>query len=121
MTASYAASRNMLDRLLALAGLVIVVVEIYALVDAPLHALLLAFGVLLIYVGTWRFVGRLLHRRMNRVLREQIDTFISLARDLYTHRTNGDSARFLETKAALRDTTERIISAASSYQEQPEE
>jgi hypothetical protein len=120
MTASYAPTRNYMDKLLALAGVAIVVLEIYMLVESPYHVLLLAFGVLLIYVGTWRLVGRLLHRRMNLLLREEIDTFITLARDLYTHRTASDSARLHSTKAALRESVERIISAASKYQDQPE-
>lgn len=120
MTASYAPTRNLMDKVLALAGLAIVVLEIYILVDSPLHVIILALGVLLIYVGTWRLVGRLLHRRMNRRLRGEIDAFITLARDLYSHRTNSDSARFHSTKAALRESVERIISAASKYQEQPE-
>ena len=72
-------------------------------------------------VGTWRLVGRLLHRRMNTVLRVEIDKFIMLARDLYGHRTQADAARLHQTKAALRETLERIISAASKYQESPEE
>jgi hypothetical protein len=117
---SYAPTRNLMDKLLALAGVAVVVLEIYILVESPYHVLLLAFGVLLIYVGTWRLVGRLLHRRMNIVLREEIDTFISLARELYSHRTNSDSARLHQTKAALRESLERIISAASKYQDQPE-
>jgi uncharacterized membrane protein len=121
MKASYAPTRNLMDRLLALAGLAIVVLEVYILVESPFHVLLLAFGVLLIYVGTWRLVGRLLHRRMNKVLRGEIDKFIKLARDLYSHRTNADAARLHQTKAALRESVERIISAASKYQDQPEE
>jgi hypothetical protein len=56
---------------------------------------------------------------MNILLREEIDTFIALARDLYTHRTASDSARLHSTKAALRESVERIISAASKYQDQP--
>ncbi|MGD2216768.1 MAG: hypothetical protein PVJ64_08425 [Gemmatimonadales bacterium] len=120
MTASYAPTRNMIDKILAMVGLAIVVLEIYILVESPLHVIILAFGVLLIYVGTWRLVGRLLHRRMNKVLRDEIDTFITLARNLYSHRTNSDSARLHQTKAALRESVERIISAASKYQDQPE-
>jgi hypothetical protein len=119
MTASYAPTRNLMDKVLALAGVAVVVLEIYILVDSPYHVLLLAFGVLLIYVGTWRLVGRLLHKRMNILLREEIDTFITLARNLYSHRTHSDSARLHSTKAALRESVERIISAASKYQDQP--
>lgn len=120
MKASYAPTRNLFDKMLALAGLALVVLEIYILVASPFHVLLLAFGVLLIYVGTWRLVGRLLHRRMNKVLREEIDAFIKLARDLYSHRTNADAERLLQTKAALRESVERIISAASKYQDKSE-
>lgn len=121
MKASYAPTRNLLDKMLALAGLAVVVLEVYILVESPFHVLLLAFGVLLIYVGTWRLVGRLLHRRMNKVLREEIDTFITLARNLYSHRTNADAARVHQTKGALRESVERIISAASKYKDQPED
>lgn len=121
MATSFAPTRNLVDKMLALAGLAIVVLEIYILVDSPLHVIVLAFGVLLIYVGTWRLVGRLLHRRMNKVLRGEIDTFITLARNLYSHRTRGDSARLHQTKAALRESVERIISAGSKYQDQPED
>jgi len=120
MTTSYAPTRNLTDKVLALAGLAVVVLEIYVLVDSPLHVLILAFGVLLIYVGTWRLVGRLLHRRMNRILRDEIDTFITLARSLYSYRTNSDAARVHQTKAALRESVERIITAASKYQDQSE-
>jgi uncharacterized membrane protein len=118
--APYTASRSMPDILMALAGVAIVVVVIYTVFESPLSALVFAFGVMLIYIGTWRLTGRLLHRRMNRVMRREIDNFISLSRALYTSRTNSDSARFYQTKAALRESVERIISAASTYQDDTE-
>ncbi len=121
MTMTYVPSRSTLDHILALSGLVIVVVEIYTLLASPLHVLLLAVGILLIYIGSWRLTGRLLHRRLNTTLREEIDNFIALTRELYSHRTDGDSAAVHETKAALRDSFERILNAASVYSEQPEE
>jgi uncharacterized membrane protein len=105
--------RGLPDKLLAVIGLAIVVIELYVLDLSPQHALLLAFGVLLIYVGSWRLTGQLLHKRENRALRGEIHKLIALTRDLYTHRTNGDSARLKETKAALRESLERIITAAT--------
>lgn len=105
------------DKVLALVGLLIVVAEIYVLAISPIHALVLALGVLLIYLGTWRTTGKLLHRRANMVLRGELDQFISLVRKLYGSRTKADSAGIHEAKAELRESLERIISAANTYQE----
>jgi uncharacterized membrane protein YfcA len=110
--------RTSLDRLAALAGLGIVAGEIYALGYPPGHVLLLAFGALLIYVGTWRVAGRLLHRRANTVLRAEIEQFIALVRKFYSARTRGDAAALHATKTALRSSFERILSAAGTYQEE---
>ena len=114
-------SRSVLDKILALAGIVIVGLAIYPFGNPPALVLIIAFGALLIYVGGWRTTGSLLHRRANRNLRAEIDNMVLLIRKLYSSRTNGDSARIHETKAALRESLERIISAAAVYQEQEEE
>jgi hypothetical protein len=108
------------DKLLALAGILIVVAEVYIGSYSPLHALFLAIGILAIYVGSWRFTGRLIHRRANTALRGEVDRFVSLVRQLYTDRTEGDAASLHQTKAELRECYERIINAAVNYQEPTE-
>ena len=107
-----------LDKVIALLGVVIVAVEIYTLSLQPLHVLLLALGAMMIYVGTWRFTGRLLHRRANRTLRGEVERFIGLVRKLYSSRSSGDAAGIHEAKAELRASLERIIDAANTVQDE---
>ncbi len=108
-----------LDTALALGGAAVLILEFVNLDSSPFHIPLIALGALMIYIGVWRFSGQMLHRRANRVLRIEIDHFVSLVRELYSHRTNADAASVYETKAALRESVERIISAASIYQKEP--
>jgi uncharacterized membrane protein len=107
-----------LDKVIALLGVAIVALEIYVLSLEPLHVLLLALGAMLIYVGTWRFTGRLLHRRANRTLRGEVENFIGLVRRLYSSRSSGDAAGIHEAKAELRESLERIINAANTVQDE---
>jgi uncharacterized membrane protein len=106
-----------LDKVIALLGVAIVALELYILSLPPLHVLLLALGAMLIYIGTWRFTGRLLHRRANQALRGELDQFIELVRRLYSSRSSGDSAAIHQTKSDLRASLERIIEAANTVQE----
>ncbi len=104
-----------LRKLLPLVGLAIVAVEIYIYAVPPVHVLVLALGVLMMYIGAWRPSRKASDRRANSVLRAEIEHFIELVRALYGHRTNGDSAAIHETKAALRRSVERIIKKAALY------
>lgn len=118
MTMQLAPTRVMLERLLALGGLTIVLVEIFVFGFSPLHTVLLALGVLMIYVGTWRLTGGLLRQRSNRALRSEIERFLVLVRQLYAERTKADSAAIHETKGKLRESAERIISASATYHDE---
>jgi len=117
MLATVAPTRVVLERLLALGGLAIVLLEIFAFDYAPLHVLLLGLGMLMIYVGTWRLTSGFVSERSNSVLRAEINRFLVLVRQLYAGRSKGDSASMHETKAKLRESAERIIQAASKYKD----
>lgn len=104
-----------LRKLLPLVGIAIVAVEIYKYAVPPVHVLVLALGLLLIYAGAWRPRRTTMDRRANSVLRAEINHFVELVRALYSHRTNGDSAAIHETKLALRRSVERIIKKAALY------
>ena len=117
MLTTLAPTRILLERLLALGGLVIVLLEIFAFETAPLHVMLAALGALMIYVGTWRLTRGFVSQRSNNVLRAEINRYLVLVRQLYAGRTKGDSAAIHETKTKLRDATERIIQAASKYKD----
>ena len=105
--------RAAFDRLLAVAGLAIVVVQLYLVSYSLLNVLLLALGILLMYIGTWRLMGTLVHKRVNKELRAELNEFISLVRRLTSSRVNGDSSTATQTRAAIHESVERIISIAS--------
>ncbi len=105
--------RAAVDKLLAVAGLAIVVVQLYLVSYSLLNVLLLALGILLMYIGTWRLMGTLVHKRANKELRAELNQFISLVRRLTSSRVNGDSSTAAQTRAAIHESVERIISIAS--------
>lgn len=117
MSVNHMPTRVMLERLLALGGLVIVLLEIFVFDTSPLHVIVVALATLMIYVGTWRMTGGFVSQRSNVVLRAEINRFLVLVRQLYGERSRGDSAGIHETKAKLRDSAERIISAAANYKD----
>lgn len=104
--------RTALDRLLALGGAVIVIVEFWTLDASPFHVPIIALGTLMIYIGTWRLTGHLLYKRRNKPLRTEIQHFIWLVRQLCAQKTGADAAEVDKTEAALRESLERIISVA---------
>lgn len=122
MTAMSKQTRSALNVALMVIGAAIVVlavlvmeIRIFPAITVTIGALLFSFGV----VGIIRSLPRA-DRRVNRVLRSEIDHLVSLTRDLYRYRTRGDSAMIHETKASLRENLDRIIKAAALYQEEPE-
>lgn len=111
---SFRPSRALLDRLLALGGAAIIFVEFSILDASPFHIPVIALGILMVYIGTWRMTGHLIYKRTNKALRAEINHFISQVRELCAQRTKDDAAKVAETEAALRGSFERIISAAGS-------
>lgn len=117
MIMTHAPTRVTLERLLAVGGLTIVLLEILSFGFAPLHVLLLSLGTFMIYLGTWRLTAGLVSQRSNMVLRAEIQRYLALVRQLYAGRSRGDSAAIHEAKAKLRESTERIIDAAASVKD----
>ena len=118
MSVNLVPTRAMLERLLALGGLLIVLLELFVLDSSALHVIVIGVGTLMIYVGTWRLTGGFVSQRSNVVLRAEINRFLVLVRQLYGERSRGDSAGIHETKSKLRDSAERIISAAANYKDE---
>ena len=105
-------SRAVFDRLLALGGAVVILVEFLTLDASPFHIPTIALGALMIYIGLWRLTGRLIYKRVNKPLRADINHFISLVRQLSAQKAGGDAKRIAECDAALREMLDRIIATA---------
>jgi hypothetical protein len=118
MITTFAPTRVLIERLLALGGLAIVLLEIFAFGFSVIHVLVLALGTLMIYVGSWRLTGGFMRDRSNVVLRSEIERFLILVRQLYSSRTRADSAAIHETKAKVRESAELIISAAGTLKDE---
>ncbi|UCC71595.1 MAG: hypothetical protein JSV86_14560 [Gemmatimonadota bacterium] len=110
--ASLLLSRAVLDRLLALGGAVVIVVEFLTLDASPFHIPVIALGALMVYLGLWRLTGRLIYKRVNKPLRADVNHFISLVRQLSAQKSGGDAKRIAESEVALREMLDRIIAAA---------
>jgi hypothetical protein len=112
-------SRAAIDKLLALSGAAIVLVQLIMLARSPLQVSIVILGVLLIYVGIWRLSSHVLpERRMFTPLRTEVDEFIRLVRKLNAERASGDFPAAFETGAELREAVERVVAKAGV---QPEE
>jgi hypothetical protein len=105
-------SRAVFDRLLALGGAVVIVVEFLTFDASPFHIPVIALGTLMVYIGLWRLTGRLIYKRVNKPLRADVNHFISLVRQLSAQKAGGDAKRIAECDAALREQLDRIIAAA---------
>jgi hypothetical protein len=106
-------TRATVEKSLAIAGATIVLVQLLMLARSPMHVLVTALGVGLICVGLWRAFSHWLPDRRKYVpLRSEVDEFIQLVRKLNSQRAQGDFTAAFETSAELRETVERVITAA---------
>ena len=111
--------RAVIDKLLALSGAAIVLVQLLMLSQSPLQVATVIFGVLLIYVGIWRLSSHFLpERRTFTPLRAEVNEFIRLVRKLNVERARGDFTAAFETSAELREAVEQVVVKAGV---QPEE
>jgi Flp pilus assembly protein TadB len=111
MSAILLAAQSVIERLLALIGVALLLVLIYALDYPPLEVLLSVLAALMIYVGVWRLTGRLVARRLNKSLRVEVNEFLSLVRRLDTGKKTANAAAVQEASGALRQSLERILKA----------
>ena len=111
-------SRTTFDKWVALTGVALVMLQLLLLAYSPIHVAVVVLSVLLIYVGIWRLATHLLpDRRVYRPLRSEVDEFIKLVRKLNAERARGDDPAASETSAELRETVERVITAAGVQDE----
>ena len=122
MTAMSKKTHTALNVALMVIGAAIVVLAVLVMEISVFPAITVTIAALLFSLGAVGIIRSLprADRRVNRVLRSEIDHLVSLTRDLYRYRTRGDSAMIHETKASLRENLDRIIKAAALYRDEPE-
>ena len=105
--------RNVIDRVVTYTGVLLVMgTVIFTEASAP-QMLLMLSGLLILQLGVWRVASRLLpSARRNHALREKVDQFIQLVRELYRAANAGDASEFETVAYNLRARTEHVIDAA---------
>ncbi len=106
-------TREAIDSILVLGGVVIVVVQVLALAYSRIQMAVVAVGIMMIYSGILRLGSRLApNRRIHHQLRSEVDHFLRLVRELNSQAVSGDSEQFNDTRAAMLELVDRITAVA---------
>ena len=102
-----------IDRIMALAGLILVLLQTAFLDIRPIEYGMILFGVLVTATGLWGLGSRLKpDRRLYLQLRAEVDKFIDLVRRINAHVVAGDGEQASEVKEEMHASVELIAQAA---------
>jgi len=102
-----------IDRIMALAGLILVLVQTAFLDIAPFEYGIILFGVLVTATGLWGLGSRLKpDRRLYLQLRAEVDRFLNLVRRINAHAVAGDGEQAKEVKEEMHASVELIAQVA---------
>ena len=105
--------RKVIDRFLIYSGVLLVLGTLIFTEASSRQTILVVLGLLLLQLGVWQVASAMLPAtRKNLLLREEVNQYIQLVRDMY-RAANAKEALAVETVAdKLRARTERVIDAA---------
>ncbi len=105
--------RNVIDRLAIYTGVVLVLGMMVFTAASVWQTLLVLGGLLLVELGVWRVASALLpNARKNQPLRDEVDQFIKLVREMYRVANAKEASAFEAVSHKLRARTEGVIDAA---------
>ena len=105
--------RNVIDRLAIYTGVVVVLGMTLFTGASMWQTVSVLFGLLLVQIGVWRGVSALLPSvRTNQPLRDEVDQFIKLVREIYRVANAKEAPAFETVADKLRARTEGVIEAA---------
>ncbi len=105
--------RNVIDRVVTYIGVLLVLVTVVFTDASGTQIPLVVTGLLLLQVGMWRGASALLpSARRNHALRDQVNQFIKLVREMYRVANAKEASAFDTVADKLRARTEAVIDAA---------
>ncbi len=105
--------RNVIDRFVIYTGVVLVLGMMLLTEASVQQTSLVLFGLLLVQLGVWRVAGALLpDARRNQPLRDEVNRFINLVREMYRVANAKEASAFKAVSEELRAQTESVIDAA---------
>lgn len=108
-------TRFLAERVLAVAGVVVVLGAMLTMTRSPLLVGVVVLGLLLIEVGVWRLADPLLpDDRSFLSLRQELDTFLLDIRALNDHAVAGEEDGVARVRERLHEQVEAIFEAAGT-------
>ncbi len=106
--------RNVIDRLVFYAGILLVLGTMSFMEASVLQTSMVVSGLVLVQLGVWRAASSRLFssERRNQSLRDEVDQFIKLVREMYRAANAKDASLFETVADQLRTRTEGVIDAA---------
>ena len=105
--------RNVIDRLVIYAGVLLVLGTMPFTAASVAQTSFAVFGLLLVQLGVWRAASALMPSvRTNQPLRDEVDQFLKLVREIYRVANAKDAPAFETIADRLRTRTEGVIDAA---------
>ena len=106
--------RSSVNRFLTLGGVIIILLQVMFLAYDRYQVSVVLGGILLNQVGVWGLASRLLpERRVYLELRNEVDSFIGLVRELNAHAVQGSTSGVDATKSAMKQSVDRMGEAAA--------
>ncbi len=107
--------RDVIDRLVIYTGVVLVLGMMLFTEASVWQTLLVLFGLLLVQLGVWRVASVLMsNMRRNQPLRDEVDQFIKLVREIYRVANAKEASAFETVADKIRGRTEGVIDAAKT-------
>ncbi len=105
--------RIMIDRLVIYVGVLLALGMMIFAEASVMQTSLVIVGLLLVELGVWRVASALLpNARRNQPLRDEVDQFIKLVREMYRVANAKEASAFEAVSHKLRARTEGVIDAA---------
>ena len=107
--------RSVIDRFVIYTGVLLVLGMMIFAQASVMQTSFVIFGLLLVELGVWRVASALLpNARRNQPLRDEVDQFIKLVREMYRVANAKEASAFETVADKLRARTEGVIDAAKT-------
>ncbi len=107
------AARPTVNKVLALGGVVIIMLQAFFIAGRRMELTIILVGIIVNQIGVWNMASRLLpDRRVFNVLRGEVDRFIDIVRKLNRKAVESDAEGVVEAKREMHESVERIGEAA---------
>lgn len=103
------------NRILTLSGVIIILLQVLFLAHDRFQVSVVLGGIMMNQIGVWGLASRLLpERRVYLKLRNEVDSFIGLVRELNAHAVQGKASEVDGTRSAMKQSVDRMTEVAAT-------